>query len=496
MDSDHREALKTRFAAIVGGENVLFAEDLLAEFSRQGGLQEGERPLCVVRPGNADQVQGIVQAAQELRLNLVPASSGPPRIKGGTRLDREGVVVDLSRMKRIMLVDRRNKVAVIEAGVTFPELKAKTDELGLKILMPLLPKAHKSVLASTLERDPILIPKYHWDTTDPLLCIEVVFGNGRLYRTGSAGGPGSIKQKIAAKSMFKNPLGPGQSDLAKIVQGSQGTMGIVTWGSVKLEVRPSIHRLYFVADDNLGRLVDFSYRVLRPKLADEFFLLNRRAFAAVIGADGSRIAEMTAGEREYVLVYGVSGYEVCAEERVAHQEADIRKIAQSVGVSIANRYMGIPGRRLEAILEAPSPEPYYRHRAKGAVQDIHFLTTLDQVDRFVRVASAAAEAHGYAAGEMGLYVQPILFGRACHVEFSFYFDPSDQGEVETVRSLYRKGSEALSEAGAFFSRPYGLWSELAYGRCPDTVRVLKQVKQIFDPSHVLNQGKLVFSEVA
>ena len=51
--------------------------------------------------------------------------------------------------------------------------------------------------------------------------------------------------------MFKNPLGPGQTDLMKIVQGAQGTMGIVTWASVKLEVKPSIHRMYFAADDRL-----------------------------------------------------------------------------------------------------------------------------------------------------------------------------------------------------------------------------------------------------
>ena len=279
--------------------------------------------MFVVSPNNSSHVEELIRLAKELQVNLVPSSSGAPHMKGGTRLDKEGVIVDLSGMNKIVLVDRRNKVALIEPGVTFSQLKKETDKNGLKILTPLLPKRTKSVLASYLERDPILIPKYHWDMTDPLLCTEVVFGNGQLYRTGSAGGPGSIKDKLEAKSMFKNPLGPGQTDLVKIVQGSQGTMGIVTWASIKLELKPKIHRLYFVADNNLRRLIEFSYRVLRPKLADEFFIVNRHTFATIVARDVDDIENIVENEKKYVLIYGVSGYDVCPKERVAYQEQDI-----------------------------------------------------------------------------------------------------------------------------------------------------------------------------
>jgi FAD/FMN-containing dehydrogenase len=487
------ESLKEKLVDIVGNANVISGEDHLQEFT-QSNIGSGEKPMFVVKPGAAKQIEQLIGLAKDLRLNLVPASSGPPHMKGGTLLGKKGVVVDLSEMKKIMLIDRRNKVALVEPGVTFSQLQDEADKNNLKVLSPLLPKANKSVLASYLERDPILIPKYHWDITDPLLCTEIIFGNGRFYRTGSAGGPGSIKQKIEAKSMFKNPLGPGQTDLMKIVQGAQGTMGIVTWASVKLEVKPSIHRMYFAADDNLERLIDFSYRVLRPKLADEFFILNRQAFAALSAQSKEDRSGTTENEEAYVAAYGVSGYDVCPEERVAFQEEDITKIAQQAGVKIANTYMGVTGSKFSRIIAGPSAEPYYKNKIKGGSADIHFLSTMDKAGGFIDVMAGCASEQGYPVSELGIYIQPILFGRACHIEFSLYYDPEDKAASEKIRQLHPSASEALASAGAFYSRPYGCWSDLAYSRCSDTARALRKVKEIFDPGHVLNQGKLVFKE--
>lgn len=48
----------------------------------------------------------------------------------------------------------------------------------------------------------------------------------------------------------------------------------------------------------------------------------------------------------------------------------------------------------------------------------------------------------------------------------------------------------LADAGAFFSRPSGETVPVAYERCPDTVRALRKVKTVLDPTHVLNPGRL------
>jgi FAD/FMN-containing dehydrogenase len=289
-------------------------------------------------------------------------------------------------------------------------------------------------------------------------------------------------------------MGPGQTDLVRVVQGAQGTIAAVTWGTVKLEIKPSIHRLWFVPERKLSRLTDFMYKALRPKLGDEFLILNAFSLASIIADDPDSIPELAAKQAPWTLIYGVSGYEYLPEERVAYQENDLGRFAQTVGVSAATEVPGCSARKMDLILSSPSGEPHYKKIMKGNFADIFFLTTLDRVHEFVTVMENEAERLSYPVSEIGTYIQPIQQGRAVHLEFTLPYDPADEKDVARVRNLFTSAGSALSRAGAFYSRPYGIWSDLAYSRCPDTVSVLKKVKTMFDPDNVLNRGKLCFNE--
>lgn len=481
---------REKLAAVVGEGSVIDDPSLLETFHAAGAVSGGEAAL-VVRPHSTAEVRELIMLARSDNLNLVFLSSSAPRMRGDSVPSGEAVVVDLSGMNEIVRLDRRNKVVLIEPGVTFEQLIPEVDKVGLKVLMPLLPKAGKSVLASALEREPILIPKYHWDMTDPMLCTELVFGTGDLFRTGSAAGPGSLEQQWAAGGAQKNPMGPAQTDFARVVQGSQGTMAAVTWCSLKLEVKPAIHKIWFVPDERLERLSDFTYRALRPKLGDEWLILSARQLATVIADDPAKVDELAAAQAPWTVVYGVSGYEYLPQERVAYQERDLSRHAQAAGVRATPEVPGCSWKRMERILAAPSPDPYYKTAPKGAFADIFFITTLDRVPGFVKVMEEEAGKAGYPADRIGIYIQPIQQGRNVHLEFTLYYDPADAAKAE---ELFSAASAALSQAGAFFSRPYGPWAELAYARCPDTVAALRKVKKMLDPDNVLNRGKLCFTE--
>jgi glycolate oxidase len=482
--------IEDKLAAVVGADNLSSDPERLSSY-REAGIFSGGQPLLLVRPTSTQQVRELIKMARSLKTNLVFTSSAPPRFRGDSVPSGEGVIVDMSAMDKIVRMDRHNKVALIEPGVTFSRLIDEADRAGLKVLMPLLPRRGKSVLASYLEREPITIPKYHWDATDPMLCTELVFGTGDLFRTGSAAGPGSLKQQWEVGGAQKNPMGPAQSDFMRIVQGSQGTMAAMTWCSVKLEVKPSIHRIYFVPDHKLSRLIDFTYRALRPKLGDEFLILNAYALASMISDQPERIAALAERQAPYTIVYGVSGYEYLPRQRVAYQEHDLAETAKVSGVKAVGEVPGCSWKLMENILASPSPEPYYKSRPKGAFLDIFFLTTLDRVPDYIAVMEAEAEKYGYPLSRIGTYIQPIQHGRSVHMEFTLYYD---QADADRARDLFTSASSALCEAGAFFSRPYGPWSDMAYARCPDTVTVLKKVKNMLDPDGVLNRGKLCFGE--
>ena len=82
-------------------------------------------------------------------------------------------------MNKVIFVDRPRRVAMVEPGVTFGELIPAVKKEGLRLNMPLLPRKTKSVVGSMLEREPVIMPKYQWDISDPLACTEVFFRHRR-----------------------------------------------------------------------------------------------------------------------------------------------------------------------------------------------------------------------------------------------------------------------------------------------------------------------------
>jgi FAD/FMN-containing dehydrogenase len=380
--------------------------------------------------------------------------------------------------------------------VTFAQLKQEAAKHDLKPLMPLMPRATKSVLASYLEREPITTPRYHWDMTDPILCSELVFGTGDLMRTGSAAGPGTLEQQWDREIQQKNPTGgPGAINFVQLFQASQGTMGIATWASIKLEMMPRARALHFVPEASLAKLIEFSYRMLRLKLGDEFLILSGFALANLLADDPAEIRALAEKQSPYVLVYCTAGYQHFPEKRVEYQEHDIAGVAQQYAVLPKSEVPGAGAVRMLEILDNPSPDPYWKLRFKGGFREISFLTTMDRTPAFIELMENQAAGSGYPAEEIAVYLQPVQQGRSCHLEFNLLYDPSDAKETARAGKLFDEASRALRDAGAFFSRPYGPIAEIAYAGCPDTVETLRKVKAMFDPNHVMNRGRLCFEEV-
>ena len=210
----------------VGHERISVDQAELDGFSKDISFANRVRPASLVRPQTAAEVQRIVKFANETKTPLVPVSSGPPHFRGDTVPSVGGaVIVDLSGMKKIMFVDRARRVAMCEPGVTFGELIPAARKEGLRLNMPLLPRASKSVLGSILEREPVVMPKYQWDISDPLACAGLFFGTGDEFRTGQAAGPGTVEEQWAVGGVQKAPYGPGTASWHRLIQGAQGTHG-------------------------------------------------------------------------------------------------------------------------------------------------------------------------------------------------------------------------------------------------------------------------------
>lgn len=487
--------LKTKLVSIVGKENVSDFPEALQAYSHDHSFVLQLKPWFIVKPLNIDEVQRIVMLANQTSTPLVPVSSGPPHFYGDTVPSATGaVVVDLSRMNRILRIDRKNKMTLIEAGVTYGQLQPELAKEGLTLATsPLLPRANKSVIAGLLERQPTMIPKYQWTLMEPLRSLEVVWGNGEVMWTGEAGaGPHSLEQQWESGIAQIGGNGPGGADWYRFVSAAQGSMGIVTWASVKCEVLPQIHKIFFVTAQSLDNLIDCAYKLLRFRLGDELLILNNSSLAYILHQEAEKVRALLDELPPWVIIVGVAGRDILPEERVKVQEKGIRDVAQQYGLPVTSAISGVrDGQVLDIILQ-PSREPHWKLDYKGGCQDIFFMTTLDRTPEFLKIMYSMAVSLKYPCSDIGVYIQPQQRGANCHCEFSLPFNPSNEAEVVKLKRLFIEASEELLKHGAYFSRPYGIWANMVYNRDVQNTVLLKGIKQILDPNHILNPGKLCF----
>ncbi|MDY6911158.1 MAG: FAD-binding oxidoreductase [Chloroflexota bacterium] len=483
--------MKKSLAGAVGADDVFDDRETLEHYSNDNSLDSAVLPSYVVWPKDYEQVQKVIGVAREVTMPVVPSSSGV-HMYGGAIPRQGGIVMDLRKMNKILDIDKSNRVARIEPGVTWEQLQNVLAEENLMAMIPLLPHAEKSALTSHLEREPQIIPKYEY--AEPLMTTETIFPKGDLFRTGAAcAGPGIYEHKPGGVL----PYGPGL-DFWRLLQGAQGTMGVVTWGSVKVEHKSDINRPYFILLDDIQDAIDILYRIGRKMTGQELLLLDNVNLAAILSQgspqDYHRLVNVLA---PWTIIVVISGAVYRPEERMDYEEEELFRIGRDFSLEkIYSALPGVPGaeRNLVEQLRNPWPkeETYWKFINKGGSADLFFLTTMEKVPGFVDVLMQSASEFGFLVNEVGCYVQPLEYGRQCHLEFNFAYNHCDPLEVEAVKALYAEAAKRMLTMGAFYSRPYGILADLAYGKATGYTTVLKKLKSAMDPQNIMNPGRLCF----
>jgi glycolate oxidase len=110
-------AVISRLQEICGREFVLTHQHELATYRSDGLLHYREVPAAAVLPGTAEQVRQVVQACFQAEVPWVARGSGTG-LSGGALPVAEGVLIVLSRLRRILAIDLDNGRVVVEPGVT------------------------------------------------------------------------------------------------------------------------------------------------------------------------------------------------------------------------------------------------------------------------------------------------------------------------------------------------------------------------------------------
>lgn len=451
---------------------------------------DGHNEFATARPTSTTELADVVGWARRHRVPLQARSSRAPS-RGSSRPLVPSAVIDMTGFDEVIRVDRRNRVVMVEAGVSFGTFVTVLRDAGLRVPMPLRPRAGKSAVTAYLEREPTTMPKFQWDLSDPLACVEVVFGTGEVFRTGSAAGPGELEQQWAAGMAQKNPMGPGHVDWARLLQAGEGSMGVVTWASLRAESVPDVETLHLVGAGSPEPLVDATYGLMRRGAVDVCFLVDRSGFAQLFGS-GAGPDHMSPGKtgaraRDWNLVLGVSGAEPLAGRR---HDFKIRQLDAALAAPGLRRaeLSGQLGRHMREVLSEPGQQDW-RDARSGGSRRVFFQTRLDRAASLLRELDGAADRAGIPAESICRYVQPQLGGRLCHAEAVIGYEPGSGAEA--AANVFADGVAAeLIGHGAFFSRPHGAWAEPVIAAHSHGNGPLERVKSILDPDRILAPGRL------
>ncbi len=484
--------MRKRLSEILGKENVSEDQKTLESFAGDRSFAQPIKPVMVAKVMNVGQVEALVKWANETKTPLVPMSSNGPHYRGDTVPSvPEAVIVDLRGMKKIHSINRQHRMAVVEPGVTYGELQAALAKEGMTLSTTVAPRATKSVLTSVLEVEPRLNSLHQWNFIDPLRCMEVVWGDGVRMYTGEAGGaPAELEKQWKTEKWQVSGTGPMMLDFYRLLTAAQGSMGIVTWASLKCELLPQIHKMYFAVQNRLEKLIDFVYRVIRLRFSDELLIMNKSYLAYLIGESAEHIKELQDTLPQWAVLIGIAGRELLPEERVKAHELSIDEIAQQYGQKIVPALPGAKGDVVLSKLINPSKPVYWKETYKGSFQDIFFATTLDRTPKFIDAMYSLAVEEGYPANDIGIYIQPQNCGTSYHVEFTIPYCGECGTETNRAKKLFTRASELFAGMGAYYYRPYGIWSRMQLNKDAQSYITLQKVKGIFDPNNIMNPGKL------
>jgi FAD/FMN-containing dehydrogenase len=468
-------------------------KQLAASATSSPVLPPGRLPLCILRPARPDELQALICFANQAGLNLTVTSSTGTHRHGGISNPEENNLIDLSGWGKIDLIDRRNRVCRVEPGVTYGQLIPALAEHGMTMPMPLAPRSGKSVLASVMDREPTTWPNKQWDSSDPVGSTEFFFGSGERFRSGAAGGPGTIEQQRLSGGAQKFSSGPSQTDFHRVIQGAQGTLGILTWITLRTELKPTLQNNLLASSERLENLLPFVYAVQRGLLGEQTFILDRTAAAMLMAnGDANAYTNLRSELPPYLCLQTVAGFERLPQEHLDYHMQAIRGFAQGFNLRLEEGIGPVSASDLLDRATQPCGEIDWRDTLRGSSLSVFFLSTLDRMPAFRKVFLNTALEFGIPEAEIGIYLQPTVQNHACQVEFILPFvpfDPNAETERERIKQFERQAVMRLMEAGAFFSRPYGSAAELVWAQNPANYQLVKTVKRIFDPRRVLQRGK-------
>lgn len=422
--------------------------------------EHSHRPSCAVWPGTAEQISEILKLANRERIAVIPRGAGTG-LSGSAIPAEGGIVLDLSHMNEIKEINFESRLAVVQPGVVYGELEKALAQNGF--FFPPDPSSGKvATLGGNVATNAGGVKGAKYGTTkDYVLALQVVLPDGRITRVGSR----------AMKSVSGY-------DMTRLFVGSEGTLGVVTEITLKINPKPtatSTARATFDRLEDAGKAVTqiMSSGIL-PSVLE---ILGKHTILAI-----NQNTDLGLPEVEAMLLVETDGY--------TKGETDFQ-IEKVIEVFHRNNVKEV--RRAES--ESEVAELWQARKSAYAVLariETHFVLE----DVTVPMAKLADLLKGIE-GIAGKYdVQIATFGHAGdgNLHPQLLYDGYDPEQVKRVEAASADLFQLAIDLEGTLTGEHGIgMSKAPYMKLehdPVAMDVMGGIKKMFDPNNILNPGKM------
>lgn len=457
-----RSRLIDRLVQILGVDGVYHRPADLLVYEYDGsvdGAVDTAAPIAVALPRTTDQVAAVVRLAHELRLPVVARGAGTG-LSGGAIAQSGGIIISMTRMNRVIEVDRDDRTALVEPGVINLELSDFVRPQGFFFAPDPSSQKACTIGGNVAENSGGPHCLKYGVTTNHILGLEVVLPDGRIVWTGGR----------ASET-------PGY-DLTGAMVGSEGMLGIVTKALVRLTPEPESILVQLAAFSDIDSASHATSRIIGAGIVPAALeMMDALTIQAVEPAYHAGYP-MDAGA---VLLIEIDG----AADDVREMGEEIERICRESGATQVRtaaeqgeRDLLWKGRKMALAAMGRLAPNYYLHDT--VVPRSKLPMTLKRVGE-VSKAYDLPIANVFHAGDGNLH--PLML-----------FDRRRDGDVQRVLDASNEILHYCVEVGGALSGEHGIGTEkrghitLVYSA--DDLAAMAGLKNSFDPAGCFNPEKV------
>ncbi|MFZ7131758.1 MAG: FAD-binding oxidoreductase [Eubacteriales bacterium] len=448
--------------SILEKERVYIGEEINDDFchDEMGGIRK--MPDVLVEVISTDEVSKIMEYAYENLIPVVARGSGTGLVGGSVPL-YGGIMINLSKMNKILELDEENMTLTLEPGVLLMEISKCVEAYDL--FYPPDPGEKSATIAGNINTNAGGMRAVKYGVTrDYIRGLEIVLPNGEILNVGG--------------KIVKNSSGYSIKDL---ICGSEGTLGIVTKAILKLIPLPQKAISLLIPFPNLDLAISTVPKIIKSKAAPTAIEFMQRE--VILAAEEFLGKKFPDNSSDAYLLLTFDGNNLAEIEKAYEKVADICLEEGAVDVFIVDT-----DERKEGVWSARGA---FLEGVKASTTDMDecdVVVPRDKVVEFIQYTDALQKQFD---------IRIRSFGHAGDGNLHVYVLKDELTEQEweeklkkVFEAMYDKSMElnglVSGEHGIGYAKKSYLFKQ--YGE--EYIQLFKNIKRAFDPKNILNPGKI------